>query len=114
LRPLLAACVSSDTSIQSIDGTRLSVRHDDNYFWPDSFEHTYPDGAEIVIDVFPIVTALVVSRTDGAALTEADEDMARRAVNFYCDDTSAGLPGPKSRFADGSWAFGLCTSPSPL
>jgi hypothetical protein len=103
---LLAACVAPGTSVQTTDGTRLNVRQDDNYYWPAT--------ASGGIAVFPIVDALVVSRADGAALTEADEAIARRAVDFYCDDTGAGLPGPESRFADGSWAFWLCTSPSPL
>jgi hypothetical protein len=111
---LLAACVAPGTSVQTIDGTRLTVRTDDNYFWPDSFVHKDTDGTDIVIDVFPIVTALVVSRADGKPLTEADEAIARQAVNFYCDDSGAGLPGSGSRFADGTWAFDLCTSPSPI
>jgi hypothetical protein len=110
---LLAACVASSTSVQTIDGTRLTVRTDDNYYWPAPTMMRSSTGEMVEVEPFPIVTALVVARADGKALTEADEDLARRAANFYCDDTGAGLPGPSSRFAEGAWAFGLCTSPAP-
>jgi hypothetical protein len=111
---LLASCVSPGGTIQTVDGIKLKVRQDDNHYWPAPTMMRSSTGEMVEVEPFPLVTALVVSRVDGAALTEADEDMARRAVDFYCDDTSAGLPGPESRFAEGSWAFGLCTSPSPL
>lgn len=110
----LAACVAPRTSVQTIDGMRLTVRQDDDYYWPAPTMMRSSTGAMVEVEPFPLVTALVVSRADGAALTKADGDKARRAVNLYCDDTSAGLPGPESRFSDGSWAFGLCTSPSPI
>jgi hypothetical protein len=108
---LLAACVDPGTSVQAVDGTRLTVRYDENYYWPAPTAMRSSTGEIVEVEPFPLVSALVVSRADAAALTEADEEMARRAVNRYCDDTSAGVPGPESRFADGSWAFDLCTSP---
>ncbi|MCU0828747.1 MAG: hypothetical protein MUE52_15430 [Tabrizicola sp.] len=111
--PLLAACVAADASVPTIDGTRLTVLQDDTYYWPAPRLMRSSTGEMVEVEPFPIVTALVVARADGKALTEADEDIARRAANFYCDDTGAGLPGPSSRFADGAWAFGLCTSPAP-
>ena len=73
-----------------------------------------PTGEMVEVEPFPIVTALVVARADGQALTEADEGIARRAANVYCDAAASGHPGPESRFADGSWAFSLCNPPSPL
>jgi hypothetical protein len=105
---LLTACVSPDASTQSIDGTRFGVRLDDHYFWPDSFSHKDTDGTEIIIDVFPIVTALVVSRADGVALAEADEAKAREAVEAHCAARGKGPPVNSSRLADGAWAFMLC------
>lgn len=106
---VLAACVAPGGSVQMIDGIGLSVRRDDNYYWPAPTIMRSSTGEMVEVEPFPLIPALVVSRTDGVALTEADEDKARRAVNAYCDAASAGAPGQGSRFSDGSWAFNLCT-----
>jgi hypothetical protein len=110
---LLAACVSPGGSVQVIDGTRLNVRQDDNYYWPEPTMMRSSTGEMVEVEPFPLVSALVVTRSDGKALAEADEDIARSAANRYCDGSGAGLPGSESRFADGTWAFSLCTSPPP-
>jgi hypothetical protein len=99
----LGACVATGASVQTVQGVALQVATDEEYFWPASFAH---EGGEI--DVFPIVTALVVTRRDGAPLGTADEVAARTAVEAHCAGLGLGAPAADSRMADGAWAFPLC------
>lgn len=80
----------------------LSVTLDDNYYWYATVPG-HPDA-----EVFPIVTALVVARRDGGALTEDDEAAALDAANAHCAGLGLGATGPASNFADGTWAFSPC------
>ncbi len=98
----LAACVGGNASVQTAGGLDLTVTQDDMYLWPADM----PGHPEV--DVFPLVTALVVARRDGVALTEADEPAAREAVTAFCADQGLAGSGPSSRFADGAWAFYPC------
>ena len=105
---LLAACVAPDASVQKVGDMRFSVRQDDGYYWPAPTTIRSSTGELVEVEPFPLVSALVVSRTDGAALTEADEARARTAVEAHCGALSKGAPGSSSRFADGAWAFYPC------
>ncbi len=104
LAPLafLAACVAGGPSVQTAGGMDLTVTEDDMYLWPTDM----PGHPEV--DVFPLVTALVVARRDGVALDTGDEAAAREAVTAFCADQGLAGPGPSSRFADGAWAFYPC------
>ena len=106
----LSACVVNDHSVQRIDGARLEVRTDEDYFWPAPFAAEGPGGELVTVDAFPIVTALVVRNADGTAMREADENLARATVTSHCVERSLGAPGPDSRFADGAWAFYPCSA----
>jgi hypothetical protein len=99
---VLSACVSADGSVQSVQGVALQVALDDNYLWPVEM----PGHPEV--DVMPYIPALVVSRRDGAPLTEAEAAMARAAANAHCAALGSAAVGPSSRFAEGAWAFSPC------
>lgn len=106
------ACVSADYSVQKVGDVTFSVKLEDEFFWPESTTEQRPDGTVYQIEVFPIVTALVVSRTDGAPMSETDEGTARAAVEAHCRALKMGAPGPKNRFAEGAWAFFPCSDPA--
>lgn len=103
----LAACFDGGGS-QIVDGTRYSVVPDDSYYWPAPTRVTSPTGAEVEVEPFPLVSALVVSRSDGAAMTGADESAARRAATAHCASQGKGPPSASGRLADGAWAFYPC------
>jgi len=102
---MLGACVSAGGSAQSVAGVELQVTLDDGYYWP-SGAQVGPD----IISTFPIVTALVVTRRDGAPLGVGDEALARSAANAHCAALGEGPPGPDSRHAEGAFAFYPCTA----
>jgi len=109
----LCACVAGGTSVQSVDGMVLRVMTDDSYFWPETTTTPGADGQSILIDVFPLVTALVVTRRDGGELGRTDEARARAAATAHC--AALGRTGPPSgstsadsRLAAGAWAFFPC------
>jgi hypothetical protein len=111
LSVVLAAsgCVDTGGSIQVVDGVRLTVVTDDGYYWPDPTELRSSGGELVEVEPFPVVTALVVRRSGGAALGEADEALARAAATAQCQDEGKGPPTTSSRLADGTWAFYPCT-----
>ncbi len=94
----LSACVSANGSAQGA----YQVSLEDNYLWPVEMAG-HPE-----VDVMPYVPALVVTRRDGQALTEADEAAARAAALAHC--AALGEDGPRgaARFAEGAWAFSTC------
>lgn len=95
---ILSACVSADGSAQGA----YQVTFDGNHLWPVEMQG-HPE-----VDVMPYVPALVVTRRDGAPLTEAEEAAAHAAVLAHCAALGEAGPGPAGRFADGAWAFNTC------
>ena len=79
----------------------LRVMLVDDYYWPQQ--------AAPGIEVFPLVTALVVDRRDGSPLRPADEAASRAAARAWCEGEGRQLTvAAQSRFADGKWAFAPC------
>lgn len=107
--PLMMA-EAPDIAMTTDDGRRLSVAIVEDYLWPESVEVRSPSGEVNMIDVFPLVTALVVSAADGSALGQGDEGASRAAAESFCVlgggrfDTEG-----KSRLNEGRWAFQSCT-----
>jgi hypothetical protein len=102
----LSACVASQgASVQRVDGVALQVATDDGYYWP----APVPDPASgTEIEVFPLVTALVVTRRDGLPMDRSAEAVARQAANAHCAGLGLGGPGASARYANGAWAFFPC------
>lgn len=106
---VLAGCMANPNgSEQMIDGRRFVIERNDDYFWPDSMTGQNPDGTVLAIDVFPIVTALVVSAPGGPPIERADETAAYAAVQAHCHTRGLTPPGPYSRFDGNTWAFSDC------
>ncbi len=103
----VSACVDAGASVYQIAGVRYSVQQVDDYYWPAPVNVGTPSE----IEPFPIATALVVSRPDGPALTQADEAVARAAAEAHCRANALAGPGTDSRYATGTWAFYPCHSP---
>lgn len=103
----LAACTSAGGAPASEYGP-LRVSLVEDYFWPAPAEIGGEAGAA-EIDVFPLVTALVVQRRDGRPLGPGDEAASRDAARAYCRDRGLRFPsGSQSRLSDGAWAFPAC------
>lgn len=109
---LLTACVASDASVQTVGDMRLSIRQDDGYYWPAPTMMRSSTSAMVEVEPFPLVSALVVSRSDGAALTDADKADAHTAASAHCRARSLDPPSQTGRLADGAWAFYGCTTPT--
>ena len=97
-----AACFSADGSVQTVEGRAMKVTLVQDYYWPAS------PPANPEVEVFPIVTALVVSAADGSALARTDETSALTAATTHCAALGSAAYAPSSRFADGAWAFSPC------
>lgn len=97
-----AACVAPEGPVQTVGGRALKVTQVEDYSWPAS------PAANPEVEVFPIVTALVVSAADGSALGRADESAARAAATAHCAALGSAGYAPSSRFAEGAWAFSPC------
>ena len=99
-----------DIAMTTDDGRRLSVAIVEDYLWPESVEVRSPSGEVNVIDVFPLVTALVVSAADGSALGQGDESASRAAAESFCVLGGGRFdPEGKSKLSEGPWAFQSCT-----
>lgn len=108
LLPMLVVAACSAGPGSSVDGGALTVALDESYYWPADAAVATSGGAAQSIDVFPLVTALVVTRRDGTAMTEGDEEFARAAAEAHCRGMGRQVPGDQSRLADGAWAFPAC------
>ncbi|GAB1364384.1 hypothetical protein MASR1M32_36200 [Rhodobacter sp.] len=97
-----AACVSAEGSVQTVDGRALRVTQVEDYYWPAS------PAANPEVEVFPLVTALVVGAADGSALGRSDESAARAAATAHCAALGTAAYAPSSRLAEGAWAFSPC------
>ena len=98
---LAAACVASDTSVQRVDGRALRVDLVEDFYWAES-PADHPE-----VEVFPLVTALVVSDPH-RPMSEADGAAARAAATAHCRELGISAYNPRSRFSDGTWAFSNC------
>ena len=107
----VAACSAEPgRSSPPVDGGALIVALDESYYWPAEAAVATSAGAAQSIDVFPLVAALLVSRRDGTAMTEGEEDWARAAAEAHCRGLGRQVPGDQSRLADGAWAFPACVA----
>src|ERR687890_642004 len=105
---LLVACVpvGRSSALLAEDGRELRVTLTQDYFWPTSKAVTGSDGEQHMIDVFPLVTAMVVSRFDGKPLHHEDELLSRTAAQRYCAASGKRFPeGTAGRLSEGAWAF---------
>lgn len=96
----LAACTGAGGT-STMDHGALRVTLVEDYYWPAS--------GPSEIEVFPLVTALVVSRRDGRPLDTRDEGISREAADAYCSERGLRFPAESaSRLNDGAWAFPPC------
>lgn len=108
---VLTACSAEPgRSNRPLVGGALIVALDESYYWPAEAAVATSAGAAQSIDVFPLVTALVVTRRDGTAMTEGEEDLARATAEAHCRGLGRQVPGDQSRLADGAWAFPACVA----
>jgi hypothetical protein len=98
----LGACVAASGSVQTVDGKALRVTLVEDFYWASSI----PGHPEV--EVFPLVTALVVSPVSGGSLTQGDEAAARAAVTAHCAALGVEDYDPSSNFSDDGWAFSPC------
>lgn len=109
----LASCLAADPpSVATMERGALRVTLVEDYLWPGALTTDDPDGGRLEVDVFPLVTALVVGRHDGRPMRPQDESAGREAARAYCDARGQRLPAGAGRLNDGAWAFPPCRSGS--
>jgi hypothetical protein len=102
----LVACTpvsESPGGSPAADSLRVSLVED--YYWPS--EASTSGG--VAIDVFPLVTALVVESRSGRPLTAEDEAVSREAASAHCG--AAGqvfAQSSNAHLSEGAWAFSPC------
>ena len=102
----VSACTSADApSVAAQENGLLRVSLVEDYYWPSPAANG--EGPEV--EVFPLVTALVVDRRDGRPLAPRDEAASREAARAYCDANGQRFPAEApARLSGGAWAFPPC------
>ena len=108
---LSIAALAGCTSLQASEDAALRVRQVDDYYWPQAVAG--PAQRAETIDVFPLVTALLVERRDGRPLGLDDEAASRAAARAVCAARGERHgEAALSRLQEGTWAFSTCEAVS--
>jgi hypothetical protein len=88
---------------QAMNGS-LHVSLADDVYWPQPVRR-----GDAEIEVFPLVTALVVDRPGGDPLTRSDRAASEEAVKAFCRDRGQrSAPLTVARWDSGTWMFPPC------